>query len=213
MMHIVDRLLACAAIAAIAGCASAPPTRYYTLSADNVQPAPPTSLSVSVGPVAVSALLDRPQIVLSVGPNQVVLDEFNRWASPLQDNVGRVVAENLVAMLGTQQVTTFPQSQGTDAQYRVAIDIQSLDSMPGKASRLDAVWTVQRTGDSRVTTKRTTVVENVQATGDAALIAAHSRALGQLSRDIADALLTMSNTSRPLGSAAGASTLEPASTK
>ena len=54
-----------------------------------------------VGPVSVPAVVDRPQIVVTTGPNQVRLDEFNQWASPLQNNIARVVAENLVAMLGT----------------------------------------------------------------------------------------------------------------
>ena len=68
------------------------------------------NVSVAVGPVSVPAAVDRPQIVVSTGPNQVRLDEFNRWASPLQNNIARVVAENLVAMLGTPRVTLFPQT-------------------------------------------------------------------------------------------------------
>jgi uncharacterized lipoprotein YmbA len=189
-------LACCLLVAGCAGCASSPPTRFYTLSADTAQAASASSVSVSVGPVAVSALLDRPQLVLSVGANQVTIDEFNRWASPLPDNVSRVVADNLVTMLGTQRVTVFPQSQGTDAQYRVAIDVQSLDSLPGKASRLDAVWTLQRTGNSEVMTRRTTVVENVQDTGYAALVAAHSRSIARLSREIADAVMAMNGAAR-----------------
>ena len=59
---------------------------------------------------------------MSTGPNEVWLDEFNRWASPLQDNLGRAVAENLVAMLGTPHVTVFPQTLSADAEYRVAIE-------------------------------------------------------------------------------------------
>ena len=57
------------------------------------------------------AVVDRPQIVVRTGPNEVWLDEFNRWASPLEDNLGRVIAENLVAMLGTPHVTVFPQTE------------------------------------------------------------------------------------------------------
>ena len=64
-----------------------------------------SNLSVVVGPVSVPAVVDRPQIVVNTGPNQVRLEEFNRWASPLQNNIARVVADNLVAMLGTPRVT------------------------------------------------------------------------------------------------------------
>jgi uncharacterized lipoprotein YmbA len=31
-------------------------------------------------------------MVVSMGPNQVELAEFNRWASPLGNNISRVVA-------------------------------------------------------------------------------------------------------------------------
>ena len=61
-----------------AGCAS-PDSRFYTLSAAPAPGAAPSTLSVVVGPVSVPAAVDRPQIVVTVGPNQVRLDEFNRW--------------------------------------------------------------------------------------------------------------------------------------
>ena len=87
------------------GCGSTPPSRFYTLSAASGTAAGSSKLSVLVGPVAVPALVDRPQIVVDAGANQVRLDDFNRWAAPLQSAIARVVADNLVAMLGTPQVT------------------------------------------------------------------------------------------------------------
>src|SRR5262249_32672698 len=84
----------------VAGCAS-PPSKFYTLSAIPGPAAPASEISVSVGPVTIPASVDRPQMVVTAGVNQVRLEEFNRWASPLQNNIARVVAENLVAMLGT----------------------------------------------------------------------------------------------------------------
>ena len=54
---------------------------------------------MAVGPITIPASVDRPQIVVAMSPNQVRLDEFNRWVSPLQNNIGRVVAENLVSTI------------------------------------------------------------------------------------------------------------------
>ncbi len=88
-----------------AGCASTPASRFYTLSAASGPAAPSSNLSIAVGPVTVPAVVDRPQIVVNVGPNQVRVEEFNRWAAPLQNNIARVVADNLVQMLGTPLVT------------------------------------------------------------------------------------------------------------
>jgi hypothetical protein len=177
----------CALVILAAGCAT-PDSRFYTLSAAITPAATSSDLSVVVGPVSVPAVVDRPQIVVSTGPNQVRLDEFNRWASPLQNNISRVVADNLIAMLGTPRVTLFPQTVSADADYRAAIEVRSFDSAPGEAATLDAVWTVSRPKDGKSRTGRTAVREPAPEKGYDALAAAHSRALARLSRDIADAV-------------------------
>jgi hypothetical protein len=177
----------CAIAAFAAGCAS-PPSHFYTLSRTATPVATPSKLSVVVGPVSIPAIVDLPQIVVSTGPNQVTLDEYNRWASPLQNNISRVVAENLVAILGAPRVSLFQQSLNADADYRVAIEVQSFDSVPGEAATLDAVWMVRRTRDGKADTGRTTVREPAEEKGYAALAAAHSRALARLSQDVAEVI-------------------------
>jgi len=184
---IASRTLACLT----AGCGSTPPSHFYTLAATATPAATPSSLAVAVGPVSVPAVVDRPEIVVSAGPNQVWLDEFNRWASPLQDNLSRVIVENLTAEIGTPHVTLFPQTLSTDADYRVAIEVQRFESSPGEAALIDAVWTVRRTKDGKTQTRRTTAREPLRVKGYDALAAAHSRALARLSQDIAEAVLAM----------------------
>lgn len=183
------RLFAIATALAIlaAGCASTPAARFYTLSATPTPAATSSNLSVSVGPVSVPAVVDRPQIVVSLGPNRVWLDEFNRWAAPLQDNIARVVAENLVAMLGTPSVQS-SQRVSAGAAYRAVIAVEAFESVPGEMARLDAVWTVSRIKDGATETGRTTVREPTTEKGYDALAAAHSRAVARVSRAIADAV-------------------------
>ena len=179
--------IACVCVAIAAGCTSSP-ARFYTLGATATPGGVASKLSVAVGPVSVPAAVDRPQIVVSAGANQVALDDFNRWASPLQDNVARVIAENLVALLGTPRVTLFPQTLNADVDYRVQVEIRNFESVPGKSASLDAVWTVRRVKDGRTETGRTSARQNVEGSGFDALAAAHSRALERLSADIADAI-------------------------
>jgi uncharacterized protein len=185
-----------AVIAIMAGGCASPPSHFYTLSGTlgPAQPAFPQAhrLSVAVGPVAIPAEVDRPEIVVSEGANRVRLDETNRWAAPLEDNIARVVADNLVTLLGTPRITLFPQTAGEDAAYRVLIDVQGFRSTPGDAASLEAVWTVRRTQDNRSETGRTSLREPVSDTGYEALAAAHSRALAALSRDIAAGLEALS---------------------
>jgi uncharacterized lipoprotein YmbA len=179
-----------------AGCGSSPPTRFYTLGALPGAAASPSALTVAVGPVTVPAAVDRPQIVVTTGPNQVWLDEFNQWASPLSNNIARVVAENLVAMLGTPRVTISPQTLGAGVDYRALIEVQRFDSALGEAATLDAVWTVARPRDGKAQTGRTTVREATTAGDHAAVAAAHSRALARMSRDIADAVQMLERSGR-----------------
>jgi uncharacterized lipoprotein YmbA len=168
------------------GCASAP-ARFYTLGAAPTAAAASSNLSVAVGPVSIPAAVDRPQIVVAMGPNQVRLDEFNRWDAPLQNAIARVVAENLVALLGTPRVALSPQTLITP-DFRVAIEVQRFESALGEAATFDAVWTVSRAKDGRSQTGRTTAREPTAERSYEALAAAHSRAVARLSQDIADAV-------------------------
>ena len=188
MRRLISIAAVCALTAFAVGCSSSPPSRFYTLTATTTPAAASSNLSVAVGPVSVPAVVDRPQIVVSTSANQVGIDEFNRWASPLQNNISRVVADNLVALLGTPRVTLVPQTLSADADYRAAIEVQNFESAPGEAAMLDAVWTVRRAKDGKTETGRTTTREAVQEKSYNALAAAHSRALASLSRDIAEAV-------------------------
>jgi hypothetical protein len=195
MMKKLRQILTCCMVAALsAGCASSSPMHFYTLSPTSV----PTVVSeakysVSVGPVSVPSVVDRLQIVLRAGPNQVSISEFDRWASPLRDDIGRVVAENLVSMLGTKQVTLFPQSAVIGVSYRVIINFLRFDSELGKAATLDVLWTVSSAHDGQSYRGRTTLTEAVQGAEYAALIAAHSSAIGRLCNEIAETIQDIEN--------------------
>ena len=185
MKSIVSIVLLFALVVLGAGCASKP-SKFYTLSPTAEPGEAKESFSVAVGPVSVPPMIDRPQMVVNVGPNQVGIDEFNRWASPLQSEIARVVAENLARKLGTKMVSVFPQATATGASYRVMIDVIRFESAPGKGVNLDSLWTVRGAKEKRA--GRTTVSEPAADGSTAALVAAHSRALGRLSGEVAEAI-------------------------
>ena len=128
--------------------------------------------------------------MVQVATNRVEVDEFNRWAEPLNDNIARVVAGDLAAQLGTTQVATAPLANFNSA-YRVAIDIQRFESVRGKSVLIEAVWVVHRTTTGGTTCSGRTVASE-PAAGDSfdALVAAHSRALAKVSGDIAAVIRT-----------------------
>ena len=187
MRHLAAFALACALTLFATACSS-PPAKFYTLSAVSPPVSTPSKISVVVGPIAVPSVIDRPQIVVTSSANQVTVDEFSRWASPVQDNLTRVVADNLVALLGTPRVTLYQSSLGAEVEYRVQIEVRNFESAPGKYASLDAVWSVRRLKDGKTETGRTSVRESVEGDGFEALAAAHSRGIARLSQDIAEAI-------------------------
>jgi uncharacterized lipoprotein YmbA len=176
------------AAAVAAGCAS-PPSHFYTLSPTaEVAGAAAAPYGVIVGPVSIPAAVDRPEFLVQVAPNRVDVDAFHRWAAPLNDAIAGVVAQNLAALLGTPDVATAPLAN-FKAKYRVTIDVQRFDSLPGQEAVLDAVWAVRQTG-GETRSGRTVAREAVHGEDFAALAAAHSQGLAQLSSDIAAAIRT-----------------------
>ncbi len=192
----VRLVVAVAAAALLAGCAGSPASRYYTLASPVPSGSTGASSSagpaVSVGPVTIPALVDRPEIVVTVGRNEVWLDEYHRWAAPLADAIGLALVGQLAALLPSPQVTLLSQSPGGPTGARVAIEVQRFDSVPGSHALLDAAFTVHDTVTGRTTTGRTTVREPVREPGYDALAAAHSRALARLAADITTAIRDVS---------------------
>ncbi len=174
--------------AATAGCSTSAPARFYTLDSTSASDgAPATRDRIVVGPVSVPASVDQPQFVVQVASNRVELDEFNRWAAPLNDAIARAVAGDLSTLLGTPDVAT-AQLANFNPKYRVTIDVLRFESIKGEAAVVEAVWAVHRTSDGKTRSGRTLAREAVQGEGFDALAAAHSRALAMVSADIAAAI-------------------------
>ena len=182
----VRLLLLAAAVILIGGCATAP-SRFYTLDSIAASDgAPAANYTVLVGPVAIPASVDRPEIVVQTAPYRVEIDEFNRWASPLNDSIARVIASDLGQLLGTPDVGLAPLA--LNPAYRVTIDVQRFESIPGQSATIDALWAVRQTASGAVRSGRTVAHEAAQGPGYEALAAAHSRALATVSGDIAAAI-------------------------
>jgi uncharacterized protein len=167
-----------------AGCASSTP-QFYTLSANGATPpASAAAYSVLVGPVSVPEMVDRPQFVVRLAANQVELAEHARWAEPLKAAIPRVIADNLAHSLGDARVS----ASSTDTDYKVLIDVQRFESVRGDAVTIDALWSVRPPKGAAARTGRSVVRKAVAGKDYDGLAAAHSKALGVLSEDIAQAI-------------------------
>jgi uncharacterized protein len=194
MQRSITALMAfCLALLFLAGCSS-PRVTFYTLNpvVPPATTAPAVTLeSVIIGPVVLPDLYDQPQLVVRVDANRVEILEMQRWAAPLKSEIPRIIAENLTVLLKPAQVWAYPRTVGLDAEYRIQIDIQRYEMTAGQGVALDALWSVRRTAGGGAKTGRSVVSEPAAASGYDALVAAQSRALGTVSRDLAQALRSL----------------------
>ena len=177
----------------LAGCGSSSPrVEFYTLNplsgiqAGANTPATDQKLSIGVGPVEIPEILDRPQIVTRSGPNKLNVDEFHRWAGRMNESLAGVLAQNISLLLATEQVAVYPWQTDFKPHYRIALKIRYFEGQWGKDVILEAIWSVSGQQSQQTHIKRKSVInEPLSPEPDyAALVAAHSRAIAQLSREI-----------------------------
>ncbi len=178
----------------VAGCGETKPSKFYSLSsvAHNQPAASPSSAasaaSIGVGPVELPKYLDRPTIVTFTTANRVDISEYERWAEPLSDNFTRTLAENLSALLETSRIDTYPFMPGVARSFdrQVLVDVSQFRRVSDNKVELKAVWRVVEPERRRnLAGNSFAALEPMEDQSVDAVVAAMSRALAALSRDIA----------------------------
>jgi uncharacterized lipoprotein YmbA len=182
----------------VLGCTSSPPTRFYTLSSLQEGGRGPKespsdqSLVIVIGPIQFPAYLDRTEIVTRAGNNKITLSEFDLWAGSLAEDFSRVLAENLSLLLPTESVFVYPRLRPGSAKFQVTLDVICFDGSPGRDVSLIVRWAILEGKERKVASvRKSTIIEPSGAQGYEAMVAASSRALEKLSREIADAIRTL----------------------
>lgn len=174
------------------GCASSPPARFYVLDSpaatgpEMKRSADEGCLSIGIGPIKIPGYLDQPQIVTRIGPDEIKLAEFDRWAEPFKDNFTRVLAKDLSNLLCTKAIVVFPWRGGIPIDYRVEMEVLRLDGSLGGDVSLEAWWMVfSGDGKKMVLTRKSTFTEATDGKDYRSLVSAQSRAVAKLSQEIA----------------------------
>jgi uncharacterized lipoprotein YmbA len=194
MMHDLRRSFPVfATLALVAGCFGSKPTRFYMLS--SLAPAGGAVESgvgarvIALGPVSIPDYVDRPQIVVREGTNQVELAGFDHWAGSLSDMVARVLLEDLSAQLPGDHVVAFPEGGAAAFDYRVAVQIGRFDVGTAGDAVVAASWRVwDRAGSKTRLTASTTVPATAPGSSYQDRVAALSQAVADLAADIARSL-------------------------
>jgi len=161
------------------------PTRYWVLDAIEGEPQSLEQLMVGVGPVELPAYLLRNEVVTRSGPNQLVVASLDLWGQPLDANFADVLGRNLEIMVPGVGSVAFPWKGPSQPEVRVVVIVKRFEVTDGRSARLEATWAVTRAGGRNLGAGSWVADEPVQGQGQAAQIAAMSRALARLSREIA----------------------------
>ena len=187
-------LIAC--VVAFSGClgspAKTPATRYYVLNStygveNKAQPvAVLKGASVGVGPLRLSKVLDRPQIIMRISDNEIRVVDLERWAAPLHEIVTNVLVDNLSASLPGAEILKFPWKATLPITYQVIVDITRFDGMPGGYVNLKTRWGILgENGKKVLANKKSVLNEPIQGNTIGEMVSAQSRLLERLSREIA----------------------------
>ena len=152
-----------------------------------------SDISIGISPVSLPKYLKKPKIVTRTGNNELHLAEFDRWAGKIEEDIGSVIAENLTYYLSTDNVLSYPSMEAIELDYNVKLDISRFDGSLGGQMELVARWAIfDGAGNSLYGVKATHIIEPTKGGGYADMVAAQSRALASLSRELADAIIQMS---------------------
>ena len=173
----------------VTACGSSPPVRYYSLDALDARYEGEVEVvaGLGVGPLRMPEYLAKTRIVTRRGNAEMIVDDFNRWAEPVEDEVHRIVATNLDGLLEDTVVVAFPYRHYTDLRGRVVGRIDRFDADQDGQVVLLVQWGIV-THDSEfiVVPRRAQYDARASTAGDYSAIAnAMSEVLAEFSRDIA----------------------------
>lgn len=182
----------------LGGGSQTPATRFFVLNSlytTENETKPVTDLKnavIVIGPIKLTQVLDRPQIIIRQSDNEIRVLDLDRWAEPLHENLTRVLIDNLAALLSTQSVIRFPPAGSLTFAYQVLMEVSRFDGKPGDEVVLQARWAILGDNGDTVLLKQQAVL-NEPTGGDtiADMVSAQSRLVAKISRDIAEAIKTL----------------------
>ncbi|MEA5113692.1 MAG: PqiC family protein [Geobacteraceae bacterium] len=202
MNRIITMLVAVGATALLGGCfGSSPSSRFYTLTPHEnrgLSAAEGMEAVVRVGPVSIPSYLDRRQIVTRNGRNGIEIAEFDRWGGSLDEEIIRLLVNDLSAHLAVKGISVAPWRSVTLADaptvYRIPFSIDRFDGVPGGTVVLNATWVVVMKKDKQenvLVARDSSISEAVGGKGFDALVSAMGKAVDRLGKEMADALTAL----------------------
>lgn len=176
----------------LSACGSSAPVHYYkleTLEREYSQDGEGAAV-LGIGPLRTPDSFSRTRIVTRGSNSEVMVDEFNRWAEPMDDAIYRIVAANVDSLLQGVIVIAFPYNHIAELDYRLLGRIDRFDVDEDGHVVLQVQWTMlESDSDFVIQPERVRYETQASRPGDYGSVAqAMSEALAQFSRHIAEEL-------------------------
>jgi uncharacterized protein len=204
-------ILLAGALLLLSGCGASPPPNLYLLSsaapvvegkqasaqAGSEIGAGSSRSGASAGPVigvvaTVPPYLDRRDIVVRTGANEVKAMDNDRWADDLSVNVTRAIADDLAALRPSGDVVMLPSYLGQTIDYEVRVDLTKFDIDSDGNTTIAGRWSIADAGrGGERASRRILRSERVTQSGFSAMAATMSRNLAAVSAEIAAALAAL----------------------
>ena len=179
----------------LGSCGSSPPVDYYRLQpmSGSATADPGDAKVLGIGPLQVPGYLDRPQLVTQKPGSEVQVDEFNRWAEPLDVALPRIVTANVDYLLDSVVAVAFPYSSRVRTDYRLFGRVIRFDADQSGEAVLEVQWGVQDADANTVLTPRRTryTAQASPAKDPGAVVAALNETVDAFSRNIASEIQTL----------------------
>lgn len=179
-------------ISVITGCAHHTESpRYFVLSPikETVllsESDPSKKYIIGVGPIKLPKYLSRSQIVRFSGENEIVLEDYNRWAEPVEQNFMRVLRINLTRLLESSYAIGYPWERTVKPRLQVMLDVHQFETAADGTVSLNAHWTIfDLSKNKNIKIVRKFIYSNkLDKINYSNIVAQKSKALEYLSQDI-----------------------------
>ena len=168
---------------------------FFTLSPAAGATATPVAtrpeLGLALGQIELPRYLDRDELVTRSGPHELEVWGGVRWGGSLRTDIQRVVADDLGQLLGTARIAVYPVEARFPVRYRVLLDLLEFGGARSGPVTLRARWTIAAGDGSALAVGESAVEQPPASASWEDYVAAHSAALGAVTRELAEHIATL----------------------
>jgi uncharacterized lipoprotein YmbA len=163
-------------------------SQFYVLGAIIEQPKSDTleNLRLGVGPIAIPGYVDRPQMVTKTDTAEIRIDEYARWAEPLEEMFTRTLSQNIRALTNSQEIHSHPWPSLVEYDYRIGAKVIKFENDSQGNALLVVHWGLIEQDDQRKLSNITYSEYHAAAKGTdfSSRVDALNDTLAQFARDI-----------------------------